>query len=179
DRSCNHTGGGGEQRTDKDHRIGKSTPDRTEEMSNRVEEILGHPGPFQYQAHKCEKRNGEQRIVAHHTVNAFRQRLQKVGCELSQLNADQSEYQAHRTEGEGGRIPQQQEHNQRRKHDRRHILDKERCHSKLPTRPGAQCFSIASTICSTSASSAWTCVACGSGISLRMTAIRLMSSETP
>ena len=46
-------------------------------------------------------------------------------------------------------------------------------------RTGDQRFSIASTRCSTSASSACTCDACGSGMRPRITAMRLINSEMP
>ena len=100
-------------------------------MPNCVEQVLGHAGPFQHQTHECKKWNCEQGIVAHHAVDALGKRLQEVGRELAKLDADQSENQTDRAERKSCRIAEQQKYHQRHEHDRRHVLDKERCHSKL------------------------------------------------
>ena len=179
-RGGDDAGGGGEQRADEHDGVGEAAADGAEQLPDGVEQILGHAGSFEHQSHEGEERDRQQRVVVHHAVDALGKRLQEVRPEFAELDADEGEDQPDRAERERRRIAQQQEHDQRREHDRRHVGDKKRCHLDSPATASAiSLFSIASTRCSTSASIACTCDACGSGIRPRITAMRLISSEMP
>ena len=134
-----HAGGRRQQGADEHHRIGKAAAHGAEQLPDRVEQILGHARSFENQAHECEKWNGEQRLVAHHAIDAIRQSLQEVGRELPELDADQPEDQSDGGEREGRWIAQQQEDHQGAEHDRRHVVDEECFHAK-PRAPRLRTF---------------------------------------
>src|SRR4029079_13662451 len=106
------------------------------------------------------------------------------------LDTDEAEDQADGAKREGDRITEQQENHERREHDRRHVVDQQPHHRRLLQGVRGQWGNL---ICSsaiglsarrraTSASAA-ACApppaACGSGIRPIITAMRLISSESP
>ena len=129
DRGRNHAGGGGKQGADKNHGISEAAANRAEQLSDSVEQIFRHPGSFEYQAHEGEERNRQQRVVAHHAVDAIGQGLQKIRLELPELNPDQRKDQADGAERKCRRIPEQQKNDQGAEHDRGHIGDEECFHA--------------------------------------------------
>ena len=135
-RGRDHAGRRGQQRADEDHRIGEPAADRAEQLPDRVEQVLGHARSFENQAHEGEERNRQQNVVVHHAVDALGQRLQEVGAEQAELDADQAEDQAVGGERERDRIAEQQKHHERREHDRRHVVDQHRRHGR---RSGLAC----------------------------------------
>ena len=100
DRCRDHAGGGGEQRADENHRIGKAAAHGAEQLPDGIEQVLGHAGSFEHQSHEGEERDREQRIVAHNAVDALGQRLQEVRDEQAEFDADEREDQADRAERE-------------------------------------------------------------------------------
>ena len=78
-RSRHHAGGGREQGADEHDGVGEAAADGAEQLPDGVEQILRHAGSLQHQAHEGEERDREQRVVVHHAVDAFGQRLQEVG----------------------------------------------------------------------------------------------------
>ncbi len=68
----------------------------------------------------------------HHAVDALGQRLQEVGREEAELDADKREEQADGAERERHRVAEEQEEDEAAEHDRRHV-DQER-----PSRPPVQ-----------------------------------------
>ncbi len=127
-RRGDHAGRRRQQRPDEDHRIGKPAADGAEQLADGVEQVLGHAGSLEHQSHEGEERDREQRIVAHHAIDALGQRLQEVGSEQVEPDPDQPEDQAVGGEREGDRVAEQQEEHERREHDRRHVLDEQRRH---------------------------------------------------
>ena len=55
------------------------------------------------------------------------------GDEQAELDADEAEQQAVRGQRERDRVAEQQEHDQRREHQRRHVVDQERDHFCCPS----------------------------------------------
>src|SRR6185437_13105365 len=145
---------------------------RAEQLTDGIQEVFSHPGAFEHQPHEGKERDGEQRVVAHHAIDAVRQRLQEIRLKQAKPNTDQSIEQADERQRECRWITKQQYDDQGAEHDRRHVLNKKSFHSASlgPRMRGAQRLSMASTICSTSASRAWTCVSCGSAMRPRMMA---------
>jgi hypothetical protein len=64
--------------TDENNRICQAAADRAEQLADGVEQVLRHAGAFQHQSHEGEKRDGQERVVAHHAVDALGQGLQEV-----------------------------------------------------------------------------------------------------
>jgi hypothetical protein len=116
------------QRADEDHRIGDAAAHAAEQLPDRLQQILGHARSFEYQAHEGEERNGQQRVVVHHAIDSLRQGLQKVRPEQPKLDANEREQQTVCSQRKGYRIAQQQQHNERGKHQRRHVVDDEGSH---------------------------------------------------
>ena len=96
DGSRDHARGRGQQRADEDHRIGKPAADGAEELPDRIEQVLGHARSFQYQPHEGEERDRQQHVVVHDPVDALGQRLQEVGPEQADLDADERRRSARR-----------------------------------------------------------------------------------
>ena len=111
-RGRDHAGGGREQRADEHHRIGKTAADGAEQLPDGVEQIFGHAGSFEHQSHEGKERNRKQRVVAHHAVDALGQRLQEVGPEFAELDADKAKISPDRAKRERCRITQQQHDHQ-------------------------------------------------------------------
>src|SRR5450759_3695524 len=107
-RGGDHAGGGGEQRADENDRVSEAAAHGAEQLPDSVEQVLRHAGSFEHQPHKREERNRQQRVVAHHPVDAFWQGLQEVGDEQTELDTEQREDQPDRAEREGRRITEQQ-----------------------------------------------------------------------
>ena len=126
--SRDHAGGRREQGADEHHGIGETAADGAEQLPDGVEQVFGHAGPFQHQSHEGEERNRQQRVVVHHAIDAFGQRLQEVRPELAELDSDEGVDQSDRAERECRRIAQQQDNHQRREHDRRHVGDQKSSH---------------------------------------------------
>ena len=139
DQSHRNHGGGDDARrcrkqgADENDGVGEAAADGAEQLPDGVEQILGHAGSFQHQSHEREEGDREQRVVVHHAVDAFGKRLQEVGSEFPELDADQGKDQSHCAERECRRIAQQQDDHQRREHDRRHVGDEKSSH-QIPLR---------------------------------------------
>src|SRR5262249_12271893 len=106
---------------------------------------------------------------------SFGQRLQEVGTEKTKFDAEQRVNQADSRERKGRRIAKQKHDHERRKHDRRDIMDKEGGHD-LPPVSCVDCSIALMTSCASASAACWR-PACGSGIFPIMTAARLMISE--
>ena len=126
--SGNDAGRSGEQGANEHDGIGETAADGAEQLSDGIEQVLGHAGSLQHQSHECKERDREQRVVVHHAVNALGKRLQEVRAELSKFDADDGEKQADRTERKRRRIAKQQHDHQRGEHNWRHVGDKKGCH---------------------------------------------------
>ena len=127
-------------------RVGEAAAHGPEQLADGVEEVLGHAGAFEDQAHEGEERDRQQHLVRHHLEDALRQRLEerpgqgdgvrRVGRELDREDEEQ---EAVRGEREGDRISEQEEHHQRREHDRREVLGDQLGHqAKLRDMPGRE-----------------------------------------
>src|SRR6185437_13776531 len=116
------------------------------------------------EAHEGEEGDRQQRVVAHDAEDALRQRLQQVGREEAELDADEAEEQPVGGERERHGVADQQHEDERQEHDRRHVRDEELGHRQTPA-----------------SVSAWA-LGGGSAASSRIpskVATRLMISETP
>ncbi len=69
DRGRDDARGGRKKGAHDDDRIGQPAADRPEELADRVEQVLGHAGSLQHDAHEGEEGNGEQRLVREHPQN--------------------------------------------------------------------------------------------------------------
>src|SRR5665213_3365649 len=107
-----HARGGRKQRADKHHGIGEAAADSTEQLPDGVEQILRHARSFEHQSHERKERNSQQRVVAHHAVDTLGKRLQEIGVELSELDADEGIDQPHSAQRERRRITEQQHDDQ-------------------------------------------------------------------
>jgi len=94
-------------------------------MADGVEQVLGHPASFEHQPHEGEEGDREQQLVLHDAEQALRQRLQQLGLEQSQLDADEREQQPVRGQRECYGVAEQQERGEPREHERGHQLE---CH---------------------------------------------------
>ena len=104
-----------QQRADEDDRVGKAAAHGPEQLADGVEEVLGHPRPFQHEAHEGEEGNGEQDLVAHGLVDALGEGLQQRPRQRDGLrrvrgefDGDDEEQKAVRGEREGDRVAEQQ-----------------------------------------------------------------------
>ena len=103
--------------------------------------------------------------------HALGQRLEQRRLQQAELDAEEAEDRAVGGEREGDRIAEQQEDDQRREHQRRHVGDEERGHARSLVRCAAllrACAAVGSCF------SAW-----DPGSGPRRKAMRLMSSEMP
>src|SRR6185369_15259040 len=165
---------------DQDHRIREAATDRSEELADRIEQILGHSGTLENQSHQREERDREQCVVLHDAEDAQRQCLQQGLRHQAQLDADHAEEQAAGAERERDRVAEEQEDDQADEHDRRHVRADEFHHRVFPwaacSRAAASLLSsMNSASCSSSLLPSGLCV--GSGMRPRRNATRLMSSE--
>ena len=64
-RRGDHAGGGGEHRADQDHGERQAAAHRAEQLADGVEQVLGHAGALEDQAHEGEEGNRQQRLVLH------------------------------------------------------------------------------------------------------------------
>ena len=131
-RSGHNAGGGGQQRTDKDHCVGQAAADRAKQLADGFEQVLGHAAAFEDEPHEREERDRQQRVVGHHAPDPFGQRLEQRGLQETQFDANQSEADAHRAECEGHRVARKHHDDQRREHQRRHVVDQEGSHARSP-----------------------------------------------
>ena len=130
--SGNDAGRRCEQGANEHHGIGETAADGAEQLSDGVEQVLGHAGSLQHKPHECEERDREQRVVVHHAVDTLGKCLQEVRPELSEFDADQGENQSDRAQRKRRRIAEHQDNHQRREHNRRHVGDKKGCHLVSP-----------------------------------------------
>jgi hypothetical protein len=135
-RGCDHAGGCCKQRTDEDHRIGEAAANRSEQLADRVEQILSHAGPFKHDAHEGKEWDGEQGVVRHHPPEPFRQRVEQRPGEVDRIgerrkfHPDDEEQQAVCCKREGDRIAKKKEHDQRNEHDRGQVFGDEFNHGR-------------------------------------------------
>jgi hypothetical protein len=129
DRCGDNAGRRGKQRADADHRIGHTAADGAEKLPGGIEQLLRHARSFEDQPHEGEKRDREQRLVRHDAPDPVGQRLKERRVEEVELNAEDSEAQPNEGEREGHRVADEQEDDERREHDRRHIVDEEPDHA--------------------------------------------------
>ncbi len=118
-----------QQRADENHGIGEAAAQRAEQLPHGLEQVLGHARAFEDQPHEGEERDRQQRVVAHHVVDAARHGLQQCPGQRDhaarmrrKLDADDEEDEPHCAERERDGIAEQQRHDERREHDRRQIL---------------------------------------------------------
>src|SRR5262249_54006152 len=104
----------------------------------------------------------------HDPVDALGQRLEQRGVQQTELDAEEAEREADRGEREGDRIPEQQEDDQRAKHQRPDIRGDEGDHRAAP-----------SSGLSTCSATGLSCFSMASGMRPRKMAMRLISSDTP
>ena len=140
DRGRDDARGGRQQRADEDHRVGEAAAHRPEQLADGFEQVLGHAAALEDQPHEREERDREQRVVGHDAPDPFGQRLEQRGLQQSQLDAEKAEANADGAQRERDRIAQQHHDDQRREHQRRHVLDQEGGHaSSLPAAARAGC----------------------------------------
>src|SRR5438067_763283 len=137
-------------------------------MTEGVEKVLGHAAPFQDQPHEGEEGNGEQRVVRQDAEDALGQRAEERRRQQPELDAEEAERKTDRAEGEGDRVTEQQEYDERGEHERCDVCEEE---------GGHHTGSLPGTCSCSSAGSA--CFSTGSGISPLRKAILLISSEMP
>jgi hypothetical protein len=107
-------------------------------LPDRIEQILGHAGSFEDDAHESEERDGEQRLVRHDAPETFGQRVEKrpgerdVAARIGrQLHADEKEEQAVGGEREGGGVADDEKDHQPGEHDWRHVLRDQLDHQRI------------------------------------------------
>ena len=132
-----NAGGGGEHRADENDGVGEAAADGAEQLADGFQQVLGHAGALKDQPHEGEKGDREQRVVAHHFVDAAGHGIEQrpgegddavgVGGEF---DADDEEHQPHRAEREGDRVAEQQERDERREHEGRKVLREEDGHDR-------------------------------------------------
>src|SRR5205085_222257 len=83
-----------------DHRVGKSASHWTENLADRVEQILGHAAALQDEPHEGKERDAEQRVVRHHPPEPFRERLDELRAEETEVDAKDGVADAHRRKRE-------------------------------------------------------------------------------
>ncbi len=165
DRGGHHAGRRRQQRADEHDRIGEPAAHRPEHLADRLEQILGHAAAFEDQAHEGEKRDRQQRVVAHDAEDALRQSLQQLRLQQAEIDRNDAEEQAVGGQRERHRVAEQQKDDQRREHQRRQIGDQKSGHFTAV-------LSVSSRIGSR-------CCSSGSGIRPSRKPMRLMISDPP
>jgi len=125
DRSRDHAGRGRQHGAHQHDGDGQAALDRTEELSDGLEQILGHARSLEDQAHQREEGNGQQRVVGDDAEDPLRQGLEECGRQQSQFDAHQGIQDAVGGQRKGDRETQQQERHQGGEHDRGEIGGKE------------------------------------------------------
>ena len=125
DRGGNRAGDGAEDGADEDHRIGQAAAHRAEQLSDRIEQILGEPAALEDRAHEGEERDREQQVVRDDAEQLVGEIAEEVGTDQPKLDADEAEEQAGRRERECRRIADQHEQDHAPEHQGRHVLPNE------------------------------------------------------
>ena len=73
------------QGTDQDHGDGHATAHRAEHLADGFQQVLGHAGPFQDDAHEGEEGDGEQCVIRHHPPEPFGHRIQQRPGEVDRI----------------------------------------------------------------------------------------------
>ena len=118
-RRRHHTGGSREQGTHKNHGKGQTATNGAKQLTNGVEQVLGHAASLQDQTHQGKEGNGQQGIVLHDAENAQRQGLQQGFGQHPEFYPDEAKEQTTSPQTEGNWKAQQQENDQAQEHDGR------------------------------------------------------------
>jgi hypothetical protein len=116
DGRSHHAGGGRQQRADQDHRHGQAAAQWAEDLAHGFEQVLGHPGSLQDDAHEGEERNRQQGVVLHDAEHTQRQGTEHIGREQPGFDADEAHEQARGRQAKGHRDAGEQEAEQRHEH---------------------------------------------------------------
>ena len=109
DRGRDRAGDRAQNGADEDHRIGEPAAHRAEQLSDRIEQVLGQAAALEDGAHEGEERNREQQLVGDDSVELVGEVAEKVGTDEAELDADEAEEQADGGERERRRIADQHE----------------------------------------------------------------------
>ena len=121
-RSRHHAGGGRQQGADQDHGDGHATAHRAEDLAHGFQQVLGHAGSLQNDAHEGEEGDGQQGVVLHDAEDAQGQCLEHGGGENARLNTDKTKGQADGSQTEGHRKAGQQHGKKPYEHERHKLL---------------------------------------------------------
>ena len=120
--SRHHAGGGRQQGADQDHGDGHATAHRAKHLADGFQQVLGHAGSLQNDAHEGEEGDGQQGVVLHDAEDAQGQCLEHGGGENARLNTDKTKGQADSSQAEGHRKAGQQHGKKPYEHERHKLL---------------------------------------------------------
>ena len=115
DRRPHDTGGCAQQRAHDHDRHRESAPQPAEEQGHGLQHVLGQAGLLQHHAHVDEERHGEEDVVRHDAPDAQGQQVEEVRAE-----GHEPEQHGHAAEGEGHRVPHQEQQEEDQEEDERH-----------------------------------------------------------
>ncbi len=128
DRSGDGAGNGAENGADENHRIRQAAANRAEQLSDRIEQVLGQPAALEDGAHEGEERDREQQVVGDDAEQLVGEIAEEVRADETELDADEAEEQAGRRQRECRRITDQHEKHHAAEHQGRHVLPNEMNH---------------------------------------------------
>ena len=120
-----HAGGRCQQRAHQNNGNGHTAPHGAKDLAHGLQQVFGHAGLLQDDAHEGEERNRQQCVVLHDPEYAQRQRLEQHGGEEPQFNADPAKPHAGRRQGKRHRKARQQQQQQAAKQQRYKVLCEE------------------------------------------------------
>src|SRR5262249_5444984 len=110
------------------HRIRQAAAHRAEQLSDRIEQILGQPAALEDGAHEGEERNREQKIVGDDTEHLIGEIAEEVEANETELDDYETEEHAGSRERKCRRITDQHEKHHAPEHQGRHVLPHEMNH---------------------------------------------------
>ena len=111
-----HDAGGSAQQGPHDHhRHGESAPQPAEEQGHGLQHVLGQARFLQHDAHVDEQGHGEQDVVRHDAPDAQGQQVEEIRAE-----GHQPEEYGHAAQGEGDRVPHQEQQEEDQEKDEGH-----------------------------------------------------------
>ena len=108
DGGADDAGGGAHQHADQDDADAHAAAQTAGQMADDVHQVVGDLGFLQHHAHEHEQRDGDQRVVGGHAVDARRQQIEQAGAE-----AEIAPEQPADGEREGHRHTDRQQHEER------------------------------------------------------------------
>ena len=81
DGGADDAGGGAHQHADQDDADAHAAAQPAGQVADHVHQVVGDLGLLQHHAHEHEQRDGDQRVVGGHAVDACRQQIEQAGAE--------------------------------------------------------------------------------------------------